>query len=125
MEPESDKNQRSVNMSKLQPLQCKTIVFRVPGHLKMNKKIDEKTVSKKRVKKTSFFALGWALWRTFASKDPKMVYFRSPLGTLKTIKNHQKVIKKTTPKIKIKFEKSNFWYFQPVSLAPTPPKSIK
>ena len=88
MEPKSDENQRSVKMSKLQALQCKIIVFRVPGPLKMNKKSMKKQVSKKRVKKTSFFALGWALWRTWASKGPKMMDFRSPLGTLKTIKNH-------------------------------------
>ena len=57
MEPESDKNQRSVNMSKLQPLQCKIIVFRVPGTLKMNKKIDEKTGFLKVCQKTVFFRI--------------------------------------------------------------------
>ena len=88
MEPKSDKNQRSVKMSKLQALQCKIIIFRVPGPLKMNKKSMKKQVSKKCVKKPSFFAFGWALWRTRASKGLKMMDFRSPLGTLKMIKNH-------------------------------------
>ena len=63
---------------------------RIRSPRKMNNTSIKKQISKNIVEKTFFLTLGWALWRTLASKDPKMMYFRSPLGTLKTIKNHQK-----------------------------------